>query len=86
MRARTWLLVLALPALGGCTVLAVGGAVVATGVAVTTTAVGAGVAVGKGAVKVATYPFRDSEEDKLRKADEKARAEQDKRRKDALDD
>ncbi|SHH22050.1 hypothetical protein [Massilia sp. CF038] len=57
---RALLLALLLPALGGCTVLAVGGAVVS----VASTAVGAGVAVTKGAVNVATYPFRDSDEEK----------------------
>ena len=57
---RALLLALLLPALGGCTVLAVGGAVVS----VASTAVSAGVAVTKGAVNVATYPFRDSEEEK----------------------
>ena len=57
---KTCLLALALPALGGCAVIAVGGAVVGAGV----TAVEAGYAVGKGAVKVATYPFRDSDEKK----------------------
>jgi hypothetical protein len=42
---------------GGCTVLAVGGAVVGAGVTVASTAVSAGVAVGKGVVNVATAPF-----------------------------
>ncbi|HEY0064944.1 MAG TPA: hypothetical protein VGC21_22690 [Telluria sp.] len=60
---RALLLALLLPALGGCTVLAVGGAVVS----VASTAVGAGVAVTKGAVNVATYPFRDSDEEKEEK-------------------
>lgn len=75
MRAGAWritLLALALPALGGCTVLAIGGAAVS----VASTAVSAGVAVGKGAVNVATYPFRDSEEEKAEKR--KQEAEQDK--------
>lgn len=63
MRARALLLALALPALGGCTVLAVGGAVVG----VTAAAVGGAVAVTKGAVSVATYPFRDSDEEKEEK-------------------
>ena len=60
---KTCLLALALPALGGCAVIAVGGAVVGAGVAVVET----GYAVGKGAVKVATYPFRDSDEEKEQK-------------------
>ena len=60
---KTCLLALALPALGGCTVIAVGSAVVGAGVAVVET----GYAVGKGAVKVATYPFRDSDEEKEQK-------------------
>lgn len=41
-----------LPALGGCTVIAVTGAVVGAGVSVASTAVGAAVTVGKGAVSV----------------------------------
>jgi len=49
------------PALSGCMAMAVGGAVVGTGVAVASTAASAGVAVGKGAAKVATYPFRSEE-------------------------
>ena len=60
---KTCLLALALPALGGCAVIAVGGAVVGAGV----TAVEAGYAVGKGVVKVATSPFRDSDEEKEQK-------------------
>ena len=62
----------------GCAVIAVGGAVVGVGVAVTTVAVKTGVAVTKGAVNVATYPFRDSEEEKAAKAAEKARADAEK--------
>ena len=57
---RLLCLTLALPMLGGCTVIAVGGAVVGAGVIAAKTTY----AVGKGAVKVATYPFRDSEEEK----------------------
>jgi hypothetical protein len=54
-----------LPALAGCTALAVGGAVVGAGVTVAATAVDAGVAVGKGAVHVASAPFRsDDNKDK----------------------
>ena len=71
MRTPVLLLALALPALGGCMVMAVGGAAIG----VTTAAVGAGVAVTKGAVSVATYPFRDSDEEKeakRRKAEEEA--------------
>ncbi|MES2017174.1 MAG: hypothetical protein V4484_11820, partial [Pseudomonadota bacterium] len=60
MRARTLLAALALPVLSGCAVIAVGGAVVGAGVAVVET----GYAVGKGAVKVAAYPFTDSDEGK----------------------
>ncbi len=70
MHQRALLLALALPALGGCTVLAVGGAVIG----VTSAAVSAGVAVTKGAVSVATYPFRDSDEEK----EEKRRKEREK--------
>jgi hypothetical protein len=47
-----------LPVLGGCTAIAIGGAVVGAGVTVASTAVGAGVAVGKGVVTVASAPFR----------------------------
>jgi curli biogenesis system outer membrane secretion channel CsgG len=54
---------LLLPALGGCTVLAVGGAAVS----VASAAVSTTYAVTKGAVNVATYPFRDSEEEKEEK-------------------
>jgi hypothetical protein len=50
--------------LGGCTAMAVGGAVVGAGVAVASTAVSAGVAVGKGAVSVASAPFRSDDEAK----------------------
>jgi hypothetical protein len=53
-----------LPLLHGCMAMAIGGAVVGAGVTVASTAVDAGVAVGKGAVKVATYPFSDSDKDK----------------------
>ena len=66
MRAGAWRLLLvapALAALNGCAVVAVGGAVVGASVAVVET----GYAVGKGAVKVATYPFRDSDEEKEQK-------------------
>ena len=65
--AKAWLAALALPALGGCTVIAVGSAVVGAGV----TAVEAGYTVGKGAVKVATYPFRDSDEEKAQTQEQK---------------
>jgi hypothetical protein len=44
-------------ALGGCTVLAVGGAGVGAGGTGGATAVSAGVAVGKGVVSVASAPF-----------------------------
>ncbi len=66
MRAGAWrwlLVALALPALHGCAVVAVGGAVIGVGVAAVETTY----AVGKGAVKVATYPFRDSDEEKEQK-------------------
>ncbi len=66
MRLASLLLAAAL--LGGCTVIAVGGAVVGAGIAVTSAAVSTGVAVGKGAVSVATYPFRDSDEERAEKA------------------
>ena len=72
--ARLAALLLTALALGGCTVIAVTGAVVGAGVAATSAVVSTGVAVGKGAVSVATYPFRDSEEEKAEKA-EKARAQ-----------
>ena len=65
--ARIALLALSMTALGGCSVIAVTGAVVGTGVAVGSAAVKGGVMVGKGAVAVATYPFRDSEEEKAAK-------------------
>jgi hypothetical protein len=51
-------------ALGGCTAIAVGGAVVGAGVTVASTAVGAGVTVGKGVVSVASAPFRSGDKDK----------------------
>ena len=70
--AAALLAVLLAPALGGCTVIAVTGAVVGAGVAVGSAAVSTGVAVGKGAVNVATYPFRDSDEEKAAKANEQA--------------
>ena len=59
MKATLRLAMLATAAgmLGGCTVMAVGGAVVGAGVSVASTAVSAGVAVGKGVVNVATAPF-----------------------------
>lgn len=73
MRAVRLLLAALLPAvLGGCTVIAVGGAVVGAGVV----AVKTGVAVGKGAVAVATCPFRDSEEEKVEKRRQQLEAEQ----------
>jgi hypothetical protein len=50
-----------LAALGGCTAIAVGGAVVGAGVTVASTAVGAGIAVGKGVVNVASAPFRSDD-------------------------
>ena len=49
--------------LGGCTVMAVGGAVIGAGVTVASTAVGAGVAVGKGVAHVASAPFHDDEDE-----------------------
>jgi uncharacterized cupredoxin-like copper-binding protein len=61
VRPRLLLAALLAPALAGCTVMAVGGAVVGAGVSVASTAVDAGVAVGKGAVNVATYPFRSGD-------------------------
>ncbi|NHZ91641.1 hypothetical protein F2P45_21910 [Massilia sp. CCM 8733] len=65
---RYALALLVLAASNGCAVVAVTGAVVSAGAAVGSAAVGAGVAVTKGAVKVATYPFRDSDEEKAAKA------------------
>jgi hypothetical protein len=61
-RALRVLLLALLPAVGGCTVLAIGGAVVGAGVTVVSTAVDAGVAVGKGVVNVATAPFGSSKD------------------------
>lgn len=55
-----------LPCFGGCTVMAVGGAVVGAGATVASTAVSAGAAVGKGVVNVATAPF-SSDDDKEKK-------------------
>ena len=66
--ARCAALLLAPLLLAGCTVVAVGGAVVGAGVSVASAAVSTGVAVGKGAVNVATYPFRDSDEEKVQKS------------------
>ena len=57
---RLLYLALALPVMGGCTVIAVGGVVVGAGVIAAKTTY----AVTKGAVKVATYPFRDSDAEK----------------------
>ncbi|GAB3396888.1 hypothetical protein GCM10027318_00070 [Massilia agilis] len=64
---RLTLVAALLPALGGCMAMAVGGAVVGGAVTVAGTAVDAGVAVGKGAVNVATYPFRSSDSDNTKK-------------------
>jgi hypothetical protein len=75
---RAALLALLLMALGGCTVIAVTGAVVGTGLAVGGAAIKGGVMVGKGAVAVATYPFRDSEEEKEAKRQQALNAEQNK--------
>ncbi len=68
-------LTLASALLGGCTVIAVTGAVVGTGIAVGTAAVKGTVAVGKGAVAVASYPFKDSEEEKAAKLEAKRQQE-----------
>jgi hypothetical protein len=66
-RALTCLLAVAIGlSAGGCTVLAVGGAVVGAGVTVASTAVGAGVAVGKGVVSVASAPFRGDDDEKAK--------------------
>ena len=54
-------------ALQGCTVITVGSAVVGAGVSVASTAVDAGVAVGKGVAHVATAPFRGDEEEDEKK-------------------
>jgi hypothetical protein len=56
--ARACVLALLLPAVGGCAVVAVTGAVVGAGVSVASSAVSAGVAVGKGVASVASAPFR----------------------------
>jgi hypothetical protein len=74
--ARMVLLALLAASLGGCAVIAVTGAVVSTGVAVGTAAVKGGVMVGKGAVAVASYPFRDSDEEKEAKRQQELAAEQ----------
>jgi hypothetical protein len=63
---RLVLAAMLLPAFGGCTAIAVGGAVVGAGVTVASTAVSAGVAVGKGVAHVAAAPF-SSDEDKEKK-------------------
>jgi hypothetical protein len=65
---RYALALLALSMASGCMVIAATGAVVSAGVAVGSAAVSTGVAVTKGAVKVASYPFRDSDEEKAAKA------------------
>ncbi|MDQ1816093.1 hypothetical protein RBA41_22610 [Massilia sp. CCM 9210] len=65
---RCALALLAVAVSSGCAVVAVTGAVVGAGVAVGSAAVSTGVAVTKGAVKVASYPFRDSDEEKAEKA------------------
>ena len=70
------LALLALLTLGGCAVIAVTGAVVGTGIAVGSAAVSGGVMVGKGAVAVATYPFRDSDEEKEAKRQQALNAKQ----------
>ena len=70
------LLVLGAAALSGCTVIAVTGAVVGGGVALGSAAVKGGVMVGKGAVAVASYPFRDSDEEKAAKRQQELNAEQ----------
>jgi len=62
--ARLMLAGALLPALAGCTAIAVGGAVVGAGVTVASAAVGAGVAVGKGVVHVAAAPFNNDKGDK----------------------
>ena len=69
-------MLLSMALLGGCTVMAVTGAVVGTGIAVGSAAVTGGVLVGKGAVAVATYPFRDSDEEKEAKKEAKRQQEQ----------
>jgi hypothetical protein len=61
---RLVLAVALLSSLGGCTALAVGGAVVGAGAAVASTAVGTGVAVGKGVANVAAAPFSSDDKDK----------------------
>lgn len=63
MRAPARLCVAAVLAalMSGCTVMAVGGAVVGAGVTVASTAVSAGYSVGKGVVNVATAPFSSSD-------------------------
>ena len=75
---RLALLALCAATLGGCTVIAVTGAVVGTTVAVGTAAVKGGVMVGKGAVAVATYPFRDSEAEQQAKREQEQDAAADK--------
>jgi hypothetical protein len=61
--SRLVLVAAVLPLLHGCMAMAVGGAVVGGAVTVASTAVDAGVAVGKGAYNVATYPFSSSDKD-----------------------
>ena len=74
--ARLALVALTTASMGGCTVMAVTGAVVGTGIAVGSAAVTGGVLVGKGAVAVATYLFRDSDQEKEAKKEAKRQQEQ----------
>jgi hypothetical protein len=62
--SRLMLAAMLLATLGGCTAIALGGAVVGAGVTVASTAVGAGVAVGKGVVNVASAPFSSDDKEK----------------------
>ncbi|TWI65523.1 hypothetical protein IP91_02933 [Pseudoduganella lurida] len=60
-------LAMLLPALSGCTVVAVGAAVVGAGVTVASTAVDVGVAAGKGVVYVGKAALGSDEEEKPKK-------------------
>lgn len=64
MRRAALACALLLPALGGCTAIAVTSAVVGAGVTVASTAVSATVAVGKGAYSVGKAVISDDDEKK----------------------
>jgi hypothetical protein len=67
MTRAAYLAALLLPALSGCTVVAVGAAVVGAGVTVASTAVDVGVAAGKGVVYVGKAALGSDDEEKQKK-------------------